>query len=131
MRGMACNWHINTGWCSYFGTTSGTFMQVERENSNLERSLGPPSDSKQSPNKDKAAAVNGNSSSDTHQEAIASTSRAVQENPVAVPPARILEPPKLEPPSTPRKPTSVAPLAPVQVCPCLLHFLLLVSSRLY
>ncbi|KAF3328407.1 putative ADP-ribosylation factor GTPase-activating protein AGD14 isoform X2 [Carex littledalei] len=89
-------------------------VKVERESSVQERSLGPPYDSKQSPRKDKAAAsVNRTSSniSDTHKEAAGSTSRAVKEDPpVAVPPLRILEPPKLDPPGTPKTPTPVAPV---------------------
>jgi hypothetical protein len=91
-------------------------VKVERESSNQERSLGPPHDSKQSPRKDKAVAVNGtsNSSSDTHKEAAGSTPRAVKEDPVAVPPARILEPPKLDPPGTPKAPTPVAPVQSIK-----------------
>jgi hypothetical protein len=104
-----------------FGYFIWYFMQVERENSNQERYLGPPYDSKQSPSKDKAAAVNGTckSSSDTHQEAIISTSCAVKEDCVAVPSVRIQGPPKLNAPSTPRIPT---PVAPVQVSTHLFQF---------
>ncbi|KAJ3684817.1 hypothetical protein LUZ61_013981 [Rhynchospora tenuis] len=86
--------------------------KVEKENLNQDRSL----DSEQSPKKDKAGAVNeiSNSSSVTHQEAMGSTSHAVKDDPVIIPPAKILVPPKLDAPSTPRAPTPVAPVQSIE-----------------
>ncbi|KAJ4806900.1 Arf-GAP domain and FG repeat-containing protein 1 [Rhynchospora pubera] len=87
-------------------------VKVGKETLNQERSQ----DSEQSPKKDKTAPVNetSNSSFATRQESMGSTSRVVKDDPVTVPPAKILGPPKLDTPSTPRAPTPVAPVQSIE-----------------